>query len=467
MSAPGPDILMYRSPASSASAANAEERYRERAAQGGDDNFEDVFYKNRELMAKIRVEFAHILALREAIEAAVQNDGAYVDGIGLASSYEGPDEEDDDVLPQAPPLVRMRGISTAASAEAVREFETMGNDEEDGAADVNTYQNESGDDSFYSNGDDVGDMMTSENGGSAQDDGRSTLASGTHATDTFANVLAAAYDGMRVAGDADEMRSVFVRKSLLMNKTIPQDTSRKGSLLRTNVRTETSPRTPDSPELRADSPGPSATLITPAVQKRAFRGSVWQRREFAGYLYKKPRTTSMRNILNLRWQQRWFEISTHYLRYHRSHSDKQVLGAIDLNQIRGCEHVRSTPGVSATFCLHFKGTRKMYLKVRATESFPNPLHVARTWMAVIEERLAEIRAASKDASAYSSTKSQRQLAEGYSEKALPTLEELLSPHMSAKGGGLGLDTEMPEEEAASSPFDAGTPSMPPPPPPEN
>ena len=70
--------------------------------------FEDVFYKNRELMAKIRVEFAHILALREAIEAAVQNDGAYVDGIGLASSYEGPDEEDDDVLPQAPPLVRMR-----------------------------------------------------------------------------------------------------------------------------------------------------------------------------------------------------------------------------------------------------------------------------------------------------------------------------------------------------------------------
>ena len=109
----------------------------------------------------------------------------------------------------------------------------------------------------------------------------------------------------------------------------------------------------------------------------------------------------------------------------------------------------------------------MYLKVRATESFPNPLHVARTWMAVIEERLAEIRAASKDASAYSSTKSHRQLAEGYSEKALPTLEELLSPHMSAKGGGLGLDTEMPEEEAASSPFDAGTPSMPPPPPPEN
>ena len=182
-------------------------------------------------------------------------------------------------------------------------------EEEECSGEEDDHDDDAHDEQEYADGDE--DESASENASAA---------------DTFANVLAAAYEDMRDDGTAEQMESVYVRKSITGDR-LPADAMRKGSLFETSVRTEGTPRPPVPAAPQPPSPGPSATLVTPAVQKRAFRGSVLRRREFAGYLYKKPRTASVRSILNLGWQKRWFEISTHYLRYHRTHSDSDVLGA--------------------------------------------------------------------------------------------------------------------------------------------
>ena len=91
----------------------------------------------------------------------------------------------------------------------------------------------------------------------------------------------------------------------------------------------------------------------------------------------------------------------------------------------------------------------MYLKVRATEKFPNTLHIARTWMAVIDERLAEIRAERNGRVGVNPTDSQRDLSDGYSERRLPTLDELVSPSGWIQGSGA--------DDGSASPFDGGHP----------
>ena len=452
----------------------------------GMDLFGDLFQRNRTLVDRIRAEFREIARLKREIGAVVVLDS---EEEADDPDQESTDKEDNDhrygveadntygtiandgrasspALPAAPLLHARRITSLSAQGKsAATRGDVDGNDTAD--EDAENENEEEEEKQFH-------DLEYVEQG-----------------TDTFGDVISDAYEEMREAGEANALDSVYVRKSIAIN--LPPSATRKGSLMHTQVHTGNSPKppTPVQPP-PALSPQPSKTLVTPAVQKRQFRGSVWTRREFAGWLYKKPRSTSLRSVLGMKWQRRWFEISTHYLRYHMSPEDKNVKGAIDLHQIRGVEAVSSKQGVHSTFALQFKGTRKMLLRVRATERYPNPIHIMRTWCQVVSERLDELTMQGNGASGKSD--SQRRLKVGFTEKnILPTLDDLLprigedeneaegensandsdedqeEERGGGGGGGPGLDlaTANLDHHSTRSSFDVGaTPSEPAPLPPQ-